>query len=361
MPASKMFHEILDQIQSSNLNFQLHVTPFSAQIYLRKSLVKDKAGIVLPPVSQRHIEIEKLVDKNEKLQNELTMLQSNHNAVMNNYMHACETIKTLEDRIKEELKPAVIHSDIKANDDETKKLKDDIEHRNEKIRTLENADKLKNETIIKLNSDLNDMKLKYNKEKENTEKEHQAEVKRLRKELGEEKKDNIKIRDKLKDIESVSIELKEKIRLKDDEIGKAMDEKVSLEEKMKSLLDVLYGCSNCGMCECECQGECYSEDSGSSVLIQCTTTEISPPPASETPSARQATPLSSGPSPWTPPPTPPCDSCGGVNYGPCPSKICFKCTLSLPRQPESTSSSLSRTPPGTAPLLRTSTQQERFT
>ena len=123
MPASNVFHEILDQIQSSNLNFQLHVTPFSAQIYLRKSLVKDKAGIVLPPVSQRHIEIEKLVDKNEKLQNELTMLQSNHNAVMNNYIKACETIKTLENRIKEEMKPVVIHSDIKANDDETKEMK----------------------------------------------------------------------------------------------------------------------------------------------------------------------------------------------------------------------------------------------
>ena len=159
MPASNVFHEILDQIQSSNLNFQLHVTPFSAQIYLRKSLVKDKAGITRPPVSP---EIEKLVERNEKLQNELTMLQSNHNAVMNNYMNACETIKTLENRIKEEMKPVVIHSDIKANDEETKKLKDIIEHRNEEIRILENADKLKNETIIKQNSELNDMKLRKN-------------------------------------------------------------------------------------------------------------------------------------------------------------------------------------------------------
>ena len=80
---------------------------------------------------------------------------------MNNYIKACETIKTLENRIKEEMKPVVIHSDIKANEDETKKLKD-IEHRNEEIRILENADKLKNETIIKQNSELNDMKLRKN-------------------------------------------------------------------------------------------------------------------------------------------------------------------------------------------------------
>ena len=90
-----------------------------------------------------HVEIEKLVDKNKKLQNKLTMLQSNHDAVMNNYMSACETIKTLENRIKEEMKPVVIHSDIKANDDETKELKIIIEHQNEDIRILENAEKLK--------------------------------------------------------------------------------------------------------------------------------------------------------------------------------------------------------------------------
>ena len=49
-----MFYKILDQIKSSNLNFQLSLSPFSAQISLKKSLVKDRSGNCLlpPPVYQ---------------------------------------------------------------------------------------------------------------------------------------------------------------------------------------------------------------------------------------------------------------------------------------------------------------------
>ena len=50
MLASTMFYKILDQIKSSNLNFQLSLSPFSAQISLKKSLVKDRSGsFLLPP------------------------------------------------------------------------------------------------------------------------------------------------------------------------------------------------------------------------------------------------------------------------------------------------------------------------
>ena len=52
MAAKKAFDHILEQIRSSNLNFQLQLSTFSASIYLKKSLVKDK--IVNPqfPTSQ---------------------------------------------------------------------------------------------------------------------------------------------------------------------------------------------------------------------------------------------------------------------------------------------------------------------
>ena len=47
MLASKAFHDILSKIQSSNLNFQLRISPFSAQISLKKTIVKDKTGAPL--------------------------------------------------------------------------------------------------------------------------------------------------------------------------------------------------------------------------------------------------------------------------------------------------------------------------
>ena len=47
MAASKAFNKILDCVKSSNLNFCLQLSPFSANISLKKTLVKDKAGFYL--------------------------------------------------------------------------------------------------------------------------------------------------------------------------------------------------------------------------------------------------------------------------------------------------------------------------
>ena len=49
----------------------------------------------------------------------------------------------------------------------------------------------------------------------------------------------------------------------------------------------------------------------------------------------------------TPTATPPCSSCGGENYGPCPDSVCFGCI-----SPLKIISSPSRTPPGTPPPLQ---------
>ena len=52
MIASRTFNDIIELVQTSNLNFQLQVSPFSAYISLKKSLVKDKSGApILPPTS----------------------------------------------------------------------------------------------------------------------------------------------------------------------------------------------------------------------------------------------------------------------------------------------------------------------
>ena len=49
MVASRTFNNILPRIQSSNLNFQLQISPFSANIYLKKTLIRDQYGAPLPP------------------------------------------------------------------------------------------------------------------------------------------------------------------------------------------------------------------------------------------------------------------------------------------------------------------------
>ena len=49
MLANDKFEEILSSIRNSNLNYSIQVSPFSATISLRKSLIKDKNGLVIIP------------------------------------------------------------------------------------------------------------------------------------------------------------------------------------------------------------------------------------------------------------------------------------------------------------------------
>ena len=47
--ASKIFNDVLNTVQSSNLNFCLQISPFAANISLKKYFLKDKSGNVLVP------------------------------------------------------------------------------------------------------------------------------------------------------------------------------------------------------------------------------------------------------------------------------------------------------------------------
>ena len=68
MAAKEAFESILNQVQSSCLNFKIEMSPFSAVIYLKKSFIKNQNGdTVLPPaeiaternVAVKHLEQEK--------------------------------------------------------------------------------------------------------------------------------------------------------------------------------------------------------------------------------------------------------------------------------------------------------------
>ena len=135
--------------------------------------------------------------------------------------------------------------------------------------------------------------------------------------------------------------------VKDDELCEALEEKRKLEEKFRSLLDVLYGCPECGLNQCECDDSVKGDKSFEQ------TSHPSPPP---TPAPGQS-PLacSGGSTPWTPPPTPPSVSCWGVNIGPSPNSRCIVCISQLKKKSPPNLSSPSRTPPGTPPLIRLDT------
>ena len=68
MLAEESFRSILEQVQSSKLNFYLKLSPFSATISIKKSFIKDENGcqvlpsIVTKPNSEKDVEYNKIRD-----------------------------------------------------------------------------------------------------------------------------------------------------------------------------------------------------------------------------------------------------------------------------------------------------------
>ena len=103
MVANQTFNNILDQIQNFKLNFQLQISPFSANISLKKTLIKDKSGTpVLPTTSSGHSrdsleEIATLVrEKKLQLERELWSLRLDHENANEDCHEANLKIKSLE-------------------------------------------------------------------------------------------------------------------------------------------------------------------------------------------------------------------------------------------------------------------------
>ena len=101
MLAKKAFDQIIEQVQSSNLNFQLNLSPFSATISIKKSFVRDMFGNILLP-STMVIETEseskyetrerELLSDNDRLNSEILAMQKYNKANDN-------TIKILEEKL----------------------------------------------------------------------------------------------------------------------------------------------------------------------------------------------------------------------------------------------------------------------
>ena len=331
--ASQNFDAILEQVKNSSLNFQIQVSPFSALISLKKSFVKDKSGNLLLP-SNRHGTSENTrdsVEKNLKLERDIMVLTNMHKEVVDNLE------KTLQEaKVKQEVVATEANEREQKLKAEIETLKKTLKNRDGEIGNLKAAVKTSKDVSEKLNKKLNENRTNYEREKDQILKEHVRGLKALKKEVVAVKEENMK--------------LKEKCVLKDDELKEAFDEKVKLEEKVTSLLDVLYGCPECGLNSCECDNSVNEDDSteGSSLAQYSTLPSFSPPFSS----AQLLAPPSSGSPTWTPPPAPPCTSCGGVKFGPSPNNLCFKCISPLRSKSPHNSSSHTGTPPGTPPALR---------
>ena len=100
--ASSTFDNIVRLIQSSNLNFKLQLSPFTANISLKKTPVKDRYGSPLLPQivhpGAAHVEVADLVAKNIKLENELLEMKEKYAVAKEDCENACEIMKKDENK-----------------------------------------------------------------------------------------------------------------------------------------------------------------------------------------------------------------------------------------------------------------------
>ena len=115
MAAATAFHNIVQQIQSSNLNFMMQLSPFAANISLKKTPLKDHSGIPFPlqkkvdPTPSAHAmnEFEVLAAKNRHLENELFTLKNDYASAIDECESAREMVKNLQSKIEVKSDPSL--------------------------------------------------------------------------------------------------------------------------------------------------------------------------------------------------------------------------------------------------------------
>ena len=107
MAATITFETILNHVKSSNLNFQLQLSPFSALISLKKTLVKDQSGCsLLPPPSDSELllkvelENQELVKQKHKLESFIESLTNSYDNSVSECENAFKTIHNLKKNLR---------------------------------------------------------------------------------------------------------------------------------------------------------------------------------------------------------------------------------------------------------------------
>ena len=67
MDANSAVDVIISTVKNSNLNFLLQESPFSLQINIRKTFIKNKDGTILQPIIEQNEKIGKLKQENSSL------------------------------------------------------------------------------------------------------------------------------------------------------------------------------------------------------------------------------------------------------------------------------------------------------
>ena len=224
MAASNMFDSILNLIQHSNLNFFLQISPFSAQISLKKSFAKNESGSSLYQHPSK---------------DELLYGRSSESSLR---------IQTLEAELATlKIKYEKMLTKCTAADDTLTDMKMVLKDREETIKILEAANKSAVEVAQQLNSKLVEYKIKVDCEMSQVMKEYKTEVKVWKSELDKANENHINLLKKvdiLHSLESVEANFGKNFVL-----DTSSTEPSETETNLSSTVLITY----CSICTCQVQ------------------------------------------------------------------------------------------------------------
>ena len=222
MDASKAFKNILQQIESSNLNFKLEISPFSAVISLKKSFIRDKSGNLLSSNPSETPALHRLDEENQILSTKISQNESDFQSLKYEYEKA---VYDCEEAYK------VIHNLEFRNE----QLHSKIDTTNIKIEDGENNEYLKNELLQKNNEikDVFDKNRHFKTELKNT----CTKLENLRQENTHLKEEKETLE---KDSRNLSVALKSAKKDLKDAVKRFDLDKSSLEKELKKMADVKY-------------------------------------------------------------------------------------------------------------------------
>ena len=168
------FDNIINDIRTSNLNFQLQISPYSAQISLKKSLIQEKSGYLhststlktptpASKVQNSDFVIAELAAKNLQLEKDLTFAVEDGNncrVKLKSLEHEIIIKKESEDKSWMES----LEHELKNLKNENEKLKDKIKEQKDEIVNLEKIVKTKADISSRLNRELCEVKNKNEEE-----------------------------------------------------------------------------------------------------------------------------------------------------------------------------------------------------
>jgi hypothetical protein len=144
MAATLKFDAILSTVQSSNLNFHVEISPFSAVIHLKKSLIVNKLGIPQIPPPSNSLLLEQQKSYNFVLAQRIVFLENAANSLKSDYENAlldCQEAHKTISKLKEDLENACA---VKENKDEAASkikiyaMEEELRFKTKQIKTLDN-------------------------------------------------------------------------------------------------------------------------------------------------------------------------------------------------------------------------------